>query len=84
MGTGTWPFDRAPSADAGPRGMLLATGRGMAGGANLPGVKVNLRTGFWPAWRARRHVEFRKPSFHRRNRPRFWIGARELGLNLIP
>lgn len=24
---------------------------------NLPGVKVNLRTGFWPAWHARRHRE---------------------------
>lgn len=24
---------------------------------NLPGVKVNLRAGFWPAWRARRHTE---------------------------
>lgn len=29
--------------------------------ANLPGVKVSLRTGFWPAWRARRHAEFQKP-----------------------
>ncbi len=25
---------------------------------NLPGVKVNLRSGFWPAWRARFHREF--------------------------
>ena len=25
----------------------------------LPGVKVNLRTGFWPAWRAARHAELR-------------------------
>jgi putative pyruvate formate lyase activating enzyme len=24
---------------------------------NLPGVKVNLRAGFWPAWHARRHGE---------------------------
>jgi putative pyruvate formate lyase activating enzyme len=24
---------------------------------NLPGVKVNLRTGFWPAWHATRHRE---------------------------
>jgi len=24
---------------------------------NLPGVKVNLRSGFWPAWRARSHPE---------------------------
>ena len=27
---------------------------------NLPGVKVNLRTGFWPAWQAHRHAEFKK------------------------
>jgi putative pyruvate formate lyase activating enzyme len=26
---------------------------------NLPGVKVNLRSGFWPAWRAARHPELR-------------------------
>ena len=25
--------------------------------AELPGVKVNLRCGFWPAWRSRRHPE---------------------------
>jgi putative pyruvate formate lyase activating enzyme len=27
---------------------------------NLPGVKVNLRAGFWPAWHAARHGELRK------------------------
>ncbi len=26
---------------------------------NLPGVKVNLRSGFWPAWHASRHSELR-------------------------
>jgi putative pyruvate formate lyase activating enzyme len=26
---------------------------------NLPGVKVNLRSGFWPAWHAARHSELR-------------------------
>jgi putative pyruvate formate lyase activating enzyme len=26
---------------------------------NLPGVKVNLRSGFWPAWHAARHPELR-------------------------
>ncbi len=26
-------------------------------GAELPGVKVNLRSGFWPAWQATRHTE---------------------------
>ncbi|HEV2328752.1 MAG TPA: radical SAM protein, partial [Verrucomicrobiae bacterium] len=25
---------------------------------NLPGVKVNLRAGFWPAWHSHRHEEF--------------------------
>jgi len=28
-------------------------------GAELPGVKVNLRSGFWPAWHAARHRELR-------------------------
>lgn len=27
--------------------------------ANLPGVKANLRSGFWPAWHAGRHAELR-------------------------
>jgi putative pyruvate formate lyase activating enzyme len=27
--------------------------------AELPGVKVNLRTGFWPAWQAHKHGELR-------------------------
>jgi putative pyruvate formate lyase activating enzyme len=27
--------------------------------AALPGVKVNLRSGFWPAWQAARHAELR-------------------------
>jgi putative pyruvate formate lyase activating enzyme len=26
---------------------------------NLPGVKVNLRSGFWPAWKSSRHLELR-------------------------
>ena len=29
--------------------------------AELPGVKVNLRFGFWPAWHSRRHPELRQP-----------------------
>jgi putative pyruvate formate lyase activating enzyme len=29
--------------------------------AELPGVKVNLRAGFWPAWHSRRHPELRQP-----------------------
>ena len=35
---------------------------------NLPDVKVNLRAGFWPAWRAARHPELRgtvTPAEHR-------------------
>jgi putative pyruvate formate lyase activating enzyme len=28
---------------------------------NLPGVKVNLRSGFWPAWQAARRPELRGP-----------------------
>ncbi|MGI8965946.1 MAG: hypothetical protein ACR2H1_07650, partial [Limisphaerales bacterium] len=28
-------------------------------GENLPGVKVNLRSGFWPAWKAHKHLELR-------------------------
>ena len=39
--------------------MLLATGGRMAGG-ELPGVKVNLRSGFWPAWQAARHAELQR------------------------
>jgi putative pyruvate formate lyase activating enzyme len=27
---------------------------------SLPGVKVSLRDGFWPAWQARRHTEFQR------------------------
>jgi putative pyruvate formate lyase activating enzyme len=29
--------------------------------AELPGVKVNLRAGFWPAWQSRRHPELQSP-----------------------
>ena len=29
--------------------------------AELPGVKVSLRCGFWPAWHARRHPELSRP-----------------------
>jgi len=29
--------------------------------AELPGVKVNLRFGFWPAWQSRRHPELGQP-----------------------
>jgi len=50
--------------------------------AELPGVKVNLRSGFWPAWQAMRHPELRgtvsSPETDRARRV-----ACECGLNLI-
>jgi putative pyruvate formate lyase activating enzyme len=49
----------------------------------LPGVKVSLRTGFWPAWQANRHPELRRPVPARESELAFRLG-RELALNLIP
>lgn len=49
---------------------------------NLPGVKVNLRAGFWPAWRAGRHQEFHHALSALENERAFGL-ARELDLNLI-
>ncbi len=49
----------------------------------LPGVKVSLRTGFWPAWRSARHVELRRTVSTGDSQYAFQIAA-ELGLNLIP
>ena len=51
--------------------------------AELPGVKVNLRSGFWPAWRAARHAELRR-TVSTRESDRAAGLAREFGLNLIP
>jgi putative pyruvate formate lyase activating enzyme len=51
--------------------------------ANLPGVKVNLRSGFWPAWHAARHTELRETVSAREN-DRAIALAREFDLNLIP
>lgn len=48
----------------------------------LPGVRVNLRTGFWPAWRAARHAELRATLSQTEN-DLAWGLAREYGLNLI-
>ena len=48
----------------------------------LPGVKINLRTGFWPAWRAARHSELCVPLSQTENELA-WSLAREYGLNLI-
>jgi putative pyruvate formate lyase activating enzyme len=50
---------------------------------NLPGAKVNLRAGFWPAWHARRHGELKNSLSTVENDFAFGL-ARELGLNLIP
>jgi len=49
---------------------------------NLPGVKVNLRTGFWPAWHARRHNELQKAITVAENDAACKL-AHQLGLNLI-
>jgi putative pyruvate formate lyase activating enzyme len=50
---------------------------------HMPGVKVNLRAGFWPAWHARRHAELQLPALPAERDFAFGL-ARELGLNLIP
>ncbi len=50
---------------------------------NLPGVKVNLRSGFWPAWKASRHLELRG-TVAEGERQRAWQVAGHYGLNLIP
>jgi putative pyruvate formate lyase activating enzyme len=50
--------------------------------ADLPGVKVNLRSGFWPAWHAFRHTELRGTVLKCESEHAFEI-ARECGLNLV-
>ena len=50
---------------------------------NLPGVKVNLRSGFWPAWHAARHLELRG-TVSDDEIERAGKIARLCGLNLIP
>ncbi len=49
---------------------------------HLPGVKVSLRAGFWPAWHARRHAELQGAVTAAENDFAFGLAA-ELGLNLI-
>jgi putative pyruvate formate lyase activating enzyme len=49
---------------------------------NLPGVKVNLRAGFWPAWHARRHQELSNPISKVETEYASEI-ANKCGLNLI-
>ncbi len=48
----------------------------------LPGVKVNLRAGFWPAWHSGRHTELRR-SVADREADQAKNVARECGLCLI-
>jgi len=48
----------------------------------LPGVKVNLRSGFWPAWHARRHNELSSP-ISRAETERASEIAKEFRLNFI-
>jgi putative pyruvate formate lyase activating enzyme len=50
---------------------------------NLPGVKVNLRSGFWPAWHAKRHTELRGTVPMEESRRAIQIACMH-GLNLIP
>ena len=50
---------------------------------HLPGVKVNLRAGFWPAWKSARHAELRG-TVSTGETGRAWEIAREYRLNLIP
>jgi putative pyruvate formate lyase activating enzyme len=49
---------------------------------NLPGVKVNLRSGFWPAWHSARHAEMRRPVSKAENELA-WQIAGDYGVNLI-
>lgn len=50
---------------------------------NLPGVKVNLRSGFWPAWKSARHLELRG-TVSAEETDRAGQIAEFCGLNLIP
>jgi putative pyruvate formate lyase activating enzyme len=50
---------------------------------NLPGVKVNLRSGFWPAWHARLHREL-SATVCAEEAARAQQIANTCGLNLIP
>jgi putative pyruvate formate lyase activating enzyme len=49
---------------------------------NLPGVKVNLRSGFWPAWHAARHEELRG-TVSRIEMKSAWAIARDYNLDLV-
>ena len=49
----------------------------------LPRVKISLRTGYWPAWRASRHLELRETLSGEEMKESACF-AQDLGLNLIP
>lgn len=51
--------------------------------AELPGVKVSLHGGFWPAWRSAHHFELQRPGPRENNQQAADL-ARQLGLNLVP
>lgn len=51
--------------------------------AELPGIKVNLRSGFWPAWHAARHPELRETVSAQETQRALTI-AKVCGLKLIP
>ncbi len=48
----------------------------------IPGVKVSLRAGYWPAWHADRHAELRQ-ALPNAECDRAFKLAEDLGLNLI-
>jgi putative pyruvate formate lyase activating enzyme len=50
--------------------------------AKLPGVKVNLRSGFWPAWHASRHTELHEPVSANEKRQAMEIAA-EFEIKLV-
>lgn len=49
---------------------------------NLPDVKVNLRSGFWPAWHSSRHPELRS-MIPETSSQRAWEIASEFGVRLV-
>ena len=50
---------------------------------NIPGARVNLRSGFWPAWQAARHSEMHN-AVSAEETKRATAIARDCKLNLIP
>ena len=50
--------------------------------ANLPSIKVSLRSGFWPSWRATNHPELCRP-FSLTELRSAWTIARSYGLRLV-